>query len=132
MKIAAVTDDEITISQHFGRAADYWVVTIENGVITHEEKREKMGHAHFSGEPHAEDHSETRHGFDPAAQGRHARMLDAIQDCEVLLARGMGAGAYESIRQAGIKPIVTDIETIDLAVQQYLAGILEDHVERLH
>ena len=26
---------------------------------------------------------------------------------------------------------VTDIETIDLAVQQYLAGILENHVERL-
>lgn len=132
MKIAAVTDDEITISQHFGRAAYYWVVTIENGVITNEVKREKMGHTHFSGEPHTEGHSETRHGYDPAAQGRHARMLDAIQDCEVLLARGMGAGAYESIRQAGIKPVVTDVETIDLAVQQYLAGILEDHVERLH
>jgi hypothetical protein len=27
---------------------------------------------------------------------------------------------------------VTDIETIYLAVQQYLAGILENHVERLH
>jgi predicted Fe-Mo cluster-binding NifX family protein len=44
----------------------------------------------------------------------------------------MGAGAYESIRQAGIKPVVTDVETIDQAVQQYLAGILVDHVERLH
>ena len=70
--------------------------------------------------------------FDPAAQSRHARMLDAIQDCDVLLARGMGAGAYESIRQAGIKPVLTDVETIDLAVQQYLAGILEDHIEKLH
>lgn len=132
MKIAAVTDDEITISQHFSRAAYYWVVTSENDVITSEEKREKMGHSHFSGESHTENHSETRHGFDPAAQGRHARMLDAIQDCDVLLARGMGAGAYESILQAGKKPVVTDVETIDIAVQQYLAGILEDHVERLH
>jgi predicted Fe-Mo cluster-binding NifX family protein len=29
VKIAAVTDDGINISQHFGRAAYYWVVTIE-------------------------------------------------------------------------------------------------------
>lgn len=132
MKIAAVTDDEFTISQHFGRAAYYWVVTIENGVIVSEEKREKLGHAHFSGEAHSEVNSAAGHDFDPAAQSRHARMLDAIQDCDVLLARGMGAGAYESIRQAGIKPVLTDVETIDLAVQQYLAGILVDHVERLH
>jgi predicted Fe-Mo cluster-binding NifX family protein len=132
MKIAAVTDDEFTISQHFGRAAFYWVVTIENGVIVSEEKREKMGHTHLSGESHSQDGSEIRHGFDPAAQSRHTQMLDAIRDCDVLLARGMGAGAYESLRQAGIKPVVTDVETIDLAVQQYLAGILEDHVEKLH
>jgi predicted Fe-Mo cluster-binding NifX family protein len=132
MKIAAVTDDEFTISQYFGRAAYYWVVTVETGVIVSQEKREKMGHAHFSGETYGKGQSETRHGFDPAAQNRHARMLDAIQDCDVLLARGMGAGAYESIRQAGIKPFVTDVETIDIAIQQYLAGILTDHVERLH
>lgn len=132
MKIAAVTDDECTISQHFGRAAFYWVVTIEDGVIVSEEKREKMGHIHFSGEEHSGNHSSGQHGFDPAAQNRHGRMIDAIRDCDVLLTRGMGAGAYESIRQAGIKPIVTDVETIDQAVQQYMAGSLTDHVERLH
>jgi predicted Fe-Mo cluster-binding NifX family protein len=132
MKIAAVTDDGFMISQHFGKAAYYWVVTIEDGVIVSEEKRDKLGHTHFSGEAHAEAHASEQHGFDPAAQHRHARMIEAIQDCDVLLARGMGAGAYESIRQAGIKPVVTDVETIDIAVQQYLAGILVDHVERLH
>ncbi len=132
MKIAAVTDDGLSISQHFGRAAYYWVVTIEDGVIVSEEKREKMGHTHFSGEDHTGEHATAQHGFDSAAQNRHARMIDAIRDCEVLLARGMGAGAYESIRQAGIKPVVTDVDSIDIAVQQYLAGILVDHVERLH
>ena len=40
--------------------------------------------------------------FDPAAQSRHASMAAAIADCQVLLARGMGAGAYESMRQANI------------------------------
>ena len=59
--------------------------------------------------------------------------MDAdLSDCEVLMARGMGRGAYESIQQANIRPIVTDIAGIDEAVQAYLEGILADHSERLH
>jgi predicted Fe-Mo cluster-binding NifX family protein len=59
-------------------------------------------------------------------------MVEAIADCDVLLARGMGAGAYESIKRAGIRPIVSEIAGIDEAVQAFLAGTLTDHVERLH
>ena len=33
MKIAAISEDEITISQHFGRAPFYVVVTVENNLI---------------------------------------------------------------------------------------------------
>jgi predicted Fe-Mo cluster-binding NifX family protein len=59
-------------------------------------------------------------------------MTSAIADCDVLLARGMGAGAYESMKQADIRPVVTDVTNIDEAVQDYLAGSLTDHVEKLH
>jgi predicted Fe-Mo cluster-binding NifX family protein len=133
MKIAAVSDDGVTISQHFGRALFYVVITVEEGQIIGREIREKMGHAHFAGEHHHGHGADPRgHGFDPAAQSRHARMIEAIADCDVLLARGMGAGAYESLRQAGIRPIITDIARIDDAVQAYLEGKLEDHPEWLH
>lgn len=133
MKIAAVSDDGVTISQHFGRAPFYVVVTVEEGRVTGREVREKMGHAHFAGEHHHGHGLDPRgHGFDPAAQSRHARMIAAITDCEILLARGMGAGAYENLRQAGIRPVLTDIARIDDAVQAYLEGRLEDHPERLH
>ncbi len=135
MKIAAVSDDSVTISQHFGRAPFYVVVTVEEGRVIGREVREKMGHAHFAGEHHhGHEHGPDPrgHGFDAAAQSRHARMIAAIADCDVLLARGMGAGAYESIRQAGIRPVLTDIARIDDAVQAYLKGRLEDHPERLH
>ena len=135
MKIAAVSEDGVTISQHFGRAPFYVVVTVENGQITGREKRDKLGHAQFAGEPHGEHGSGANtqgHGFEPEAQGRHARMVEAIADCDVLLARGMGAGAYESMKQASIRPIVTDIAGIDEAMQAFLAGTLTDHVERLH
>jgi predicted Fe-Mo cluster-binding NifX family protein len=132
MKIAAVSEDGRTISQHFGRAPFYIVVTVEDGKIVSREQRDKMGHAHFAGEPHAEDQDPRGHGFDSAAQGRHTRMSAAIADCQALLARGMGAGAYESLQQAGIRPVITDIPTIDEAVQAYLTGGIVDHTERLH
>lgn len=135
MKIAAVSEDGITISQHFGRAPYYVVVTIEEGKVISKELRDKLGHAQFSGEHHEEHHPESDsrgHGFDPAAQSRHARMAAAIQDCEILLARGMGAGAYSSLAQAGIRPILTDIATIDEAIQAVLRGDIVDHPERLH
>ena len=124
MKIAAVSEDGVTISQHFGRAPFYVVVTVQDGRILSRETRDKLGHAQFAGETHDEPReAEPRgHGFDPAAQDRHVRMAAAIADCEVLLARGMGAGAYESMRQAGIRPIVTDIGTIDDAVRAYRRG----------
>ncbi|MGQ9494175.1 MAG: NifB/NifX family molybdenum-iron cluster-binding protein [Anaerolineae bacterium] len=135
MKIAAVSEDGVTISQHFGRAPFYVVVTIEDNKIVKRETRDKMGHAQFASEPHAEGThgADLRgHGFDVGAQSRHARMAAAIADCQVLLARGMGAGAYESMRQAGIRPIVTDIASIDEAVQAYLDGRIVDHTEYLH
>lgn len=132
MKIAAVSEDGITISQHFGRAPYYIVVTVENNILVSHEKREKMGHSHFAGEPHVENEDPRGHGFDPAAQSRHASMAAAISDCEVLLARGMGAGAYDSMKQAGIQPVVTVIENIDEAVKDYLMGLLEDHIQKLH
>jgi len=134
MKIAAVSEDGVTISQHFGRAPFYVVVTVEDGKIVSREQRDKLGHAHFAGEPHEEAHgSDPRgHGFDPAAQNRHTRMAATIGDCEALLCGGMGAGAYQSMEQAGIRPIITDIPTIDEAVQAYLSGQILDHTERLH
>jgi hypothetical protein len=36
------------------------------------------------------------------------------------------------MQQAGIEPIVTDIEDIDAAVEAYLAGTLRNQVEKLH
>jgi len=135
MKIAAVSEDGVTISRHFGRAPFYVVVTVENRKIISRETRDKMGHNQFAGEAHEGHRQEADprgHGFAPAAQNRHVRMAAGIADCQVLLAGGMGADSYESIKRAGIRPVVTDVANIDDAVQAYLAGSLKDHVEKLH
>jgi predicted Fe-Mo cluster-binding NifX family protein len=52
MRIAAITDDGKTISQHFGRAAHYMVVTIENGKIVDRQLRDKLNHDQIGGGHH--------------------------------------------------------------------------------
>jgi predicted DNA-binding protein (UPF0251 family)/predicted Fe-Mo cluster-binding NifX family protein len=132
MKIAIVTDDEKTICQHFGRASLYVVFTVEEGRITHRETRPKMGHSHFGAS--ADHHSEHggKHGFDPASQQKHASMAEAIKDSQVLIAGGMGMGAYESMKSYKIEPIVTDVSSIEEAVQLYIEGKLPNLINRVH
>jgi predicted Fe-Mo cluster-binding NifX family protein len=59
-------------------------------------------------------------------------MAESIADCEAVLCRGMGMGAYQSMQVLGIRPVVTDIETIDEAALAYNRGNIIDHPERLH
>jgi predicted Fe-Mo cluster-binding NifX family protein len=132
IKVAAITDDGKTISQHFGRAQYYLVVTVENGQIVHRELRDKLGHAHFANQPHAEEQPGQPHGMDAASHNKHLQMAESIADCEALLCRGMGMGAYESMKVVGIRPVVTDIIVIDEAVKAYIEGNIVDQVERLH
>lgn len=132
MKIALITDDGQTISQHFGRARYYLVATIEDGQVVQREMRDKLGHHHFSSQEQGEHQASERHGFDPASQNRHASMAQAIADCQVIICGGMGAGAYESMRQYNIRPVVTDLRKIDEVLQAYLAGNLQDRTDLLH
>ena len=132
MKIAAITDDGRTISQHFGRAPYYLVATVENGAIVNREMRDKLGHAHFADEPHEADQPGQPHGFGPASQSRHTQMAEAIADCQALLCGGMGAGAYQSMAERGIKPVVTEIASIDEAVTAYVEGKIVDRTDWLH
>lgn len=132
MKIAAITDDGKTISQHFGRAQYYQVVTVENGEIINRELRNKLGHAHFMNQPHAEDQPGQPHGMDTTAHNKHLQMAEAIADCEALVCGGMGRGAYESMKIRGIRPLVTDIKAIDEAVLAYMNGTIVDQIDKLH
>lgn len=132
MKIAAITEDGTTISQHFGRAPHYLVVTVEDGKVIARELRDKLGHNHFAAEPHPEDKPGQPHGMGPEAQDRHVRMALAIEDCEALLCGGMGYGAYQSMQARGIKPIVTEIVSIDEAIAAYVEGRIVDQVDKLH
>ena len=136
MKIAIITDDEKTISQHFGRAAKYAVYSVEDNKLTNLEIRRKTGHNDFV---KLEEHKEHKHHDDPRGHGfgdhsndKHQKMFESIKDCDVLIVRGMGRGAYQGLEKFGIKPIVTNIEGIEMAAKAVVNGTIVNYKEKLH
>ncbi len=123
LKIAVITDDQETVSPHFGMARYYMVYEIKDGVIINKEAKEKPFH-------NREGMNHTHRGADEASV--HANMLSGVSDCEALISRGMGRGMYFSILQMGIKPYVTSTALVDDAIKEYIQGTLDNHVERLH
>ncbi len=147
MKIAVVTDDEKTISAHFGRAHYYMVVTLADDQVVSRERRAKPGHGIHSHDDHApvaltetrqdpdqhHDHAhEPGHHHGPAADARHTSMAGIIADCQVLLAGGMGAGMRTTLQAQGIRLILTDVGTIDAALAAYVDGTLVNLADSRH
>lgn len=131
MKIAFITEDGKTISQHFGRAPFYLVIEVKEGLVLDQEMRDKLGHRQFTEEGDHHAHG-TDQGMDAASLDKHNRMAQAIQDCDVLICGGMGMGAYQSMQSFGITPHVTQLTSIDEALQAFLTGDLRDETDRLH
>ena len=125
MKIAAVTDDGVTIHSHFGQAQLYEVLTVENNLIVAREQRVKPAHHQHGAH---EEHDLHAAGGDAHALG----MAEVIADCQVLLARGMGQPAFAALQAAGIQPILTELHSIDDAANAYLRGELKHRDERVH
>ncbi len=135
MKIATVSDNGVTISQHFGKAPYYIVVTVEDGKVVAKEKRVRGANTcacnHGAASPQAKDcHGEAGHSAGPESQNMHTRMADSIDDCKVLIAGGMGYGAYASLKSRNLDAIVTDVSDIDQAVKLYLDGKLVNYMEQ--
>lgn len=135
MKIAVVTDDGIAVSRHFGRARFYAVLSIEEQRVVGKEMLDR------SDTLQPVDEHEARHGLSgqidchgtgTAAAATHLRMVQPIKDCEALVTRGMSWSARECLLEAGIRPILTDIENVDDVVTAYLDGSIVDHTELLH
>lgn len=136
MKIALVTMDGKTISQHYGRSPYYIIYTIENGKIVEQELR-RRGTGHFApnaqhehNHEHEHEHSHAEgHGHGEEADKKHATMAQEIADCKVLVAGMMGTGAYQSFVKAGIEVVMTDFVLAEEAAMAYLDGNLPNLAE---
>lgn len=118
IKIAVATEDQQNISNHFGRAPQYRIITVEQSNIMGNEVRSKPYHSQQ--EPH------------PAgANQSHDDMFAPIADCQVLICGGMGTPAYDKAQAAGLNVILTG-GGIEAAVQAYLSGVLTSDLRRIH
>jgi predicted Fe-Mo cluster-binding NifX family protein len=124
--IAFVTDDGTKISSHFGRAMYYEIITMHDGKIADRRRVSKAGHHSFGGGTHREE------GTGPGDDHKHSIMTAPLTSVSVLVARGMGLGAQQHLIASGIEPILTDLHTIDEALESYAAGTLVNNPRRLH
>lgn len=119
LHIAAVTEDGERLSAHFGMAPLYRVFIIQDGQIVGEETRPKPHHHHV---PHHDNHHDHHD---------HQDMFAPIQDCQVLLAGGMGEPAYQKALDAGLNVILTGGKITE-AVDLFLKGNLSSDLRRIH
>ncbi len=144
MKIAFVADDLQTISSHFGRAPHVVVVTVEDGKEAARELRTKEAHSddHEHDHEHGHDHGlvelhDHQHGHTHANDsGHHDRdhtsKFTSMQDCDVMVVRGIGSPAIAHARNMGLEVFLTRETTIDAALAAYLGGKLDNDPRRIH
>jgi predicted Fe-Mo cluster-binding NifX family protein len=120
-KIAFPSDDGETISKHLGHAKYFQVVMVENGQVQSTERREKASHSH-QGHSH-----EQEAGIHPGQT-----MIEAIRDCQVLIAGGMGQPMYNRAISSGLEVYLTGEDRISEAIEAYQKGTLSSDMRRVH
>jgi predicted Fe-Mo cluster-binding NifX family protein len=94
MRIAIPSDDKTTISGHTGRCAGFLIYAIEDQQAKQEDYRQNTaGHAHH----HTSGEHEEHHHHD------HHAMIELLNDCDAVVAVGMGPRLINDLEIAGIK-----------------------------
>ncbi len=131
MKIAIPSNDKINIAGHFGRTKGFVICEIDNQEVIKKEYKENnfTGHAkgkHSEGEhEHHEHHEHHKHEHDE--HHSHKGIFDAIGDCRMVIAGGMGRRLYDEFQQKNINVFVTKEKNIDNALNLFFDGNLDNN-----
>ncbi|HEX3038114.1 MAG TPA: NifB/NifX family molybdenum-iron cluster-binding protein [Oscillospiraceae bacterium] len=105
MKIAVTTENDM-IFQHFGKCKSFTVFQVENGEI------------------------KSKSLLDAGESGHSAlATLLAEQNVSLLICGGIGGGAKDALRSAGIELVAGAQGNVERAVRDYLAGKLVNNPE---
>ena len=130
MKIAIPTMDGTSISAHFGKSKGFLVYEFEGGTIR---SRELRANAQHQGHDHDHGCQGQTHGreaiHDPLQeQGHrhdHGGFARLLSDCQAVIVRGMGAGAAQAMRAAGIRVCLIEEDCLpEEAVAAFASGKL--------
>lgn len=120
MRIAVACDDESTMAAHFGRCAGFAVFDISERAATPVEYRPNTGGHH---QAHATGDHEHHHRA--GAPDHHHSFIALIDDCGVVVCRGMGRRAVADLLARGIVPsIVSEDLSPREAAERYAVGRL--------
>ncbi|MBS1854461.1 MAG: hypothetical protein JST11_03775 [Acidobacteria bacterium] len=120
MRIAVPTNDELTVSPHFGRSAAFLVFETCDGAILNRELRP-------NGAAHHHDHSQEHH-----QPHNHAEIVATLAGCDLVLCAGIGHRAADALKSAGIATVVAGpAGSPEDTVRAYLDGTLPKHAPRL-
>lgn len=123
MKIAIASDDKVTICAHFGRTLGFLIFEIDDGKIINKEYilNDFTGHAQGHHHEHDHDHNQPH---------SHGGILGALNDCQVVISKGMGRRLYVDFQQAKKEVFISHESDAEKAVELYLQGNLTDHPEK--
>jgi predicted Fe-Mo cluster-binding NifX family protein len=127
MKIAIPSDEGTYLCQHFGRTLGFTIFEVADGQIIKQEYRLNNFTGHALGQ-----HNEYLHhgaGQDDHAQHSHNRILNALNDCEVVIAGGMGRRLVDDLTDAGKKIFLTSEPETRKAVEMFLVNKLNSDKE---
>lgn len=122
-KIAMPSDDQVSISGHFGRTKGFLIFDIDGNKVNNKIYVENniTGHAQGHHNDHQHDHNH---------QHSHGGILQALKDCKVIIARGMGRRLMIDFAENNKEVFVTDTANADEAVDQFIKGNLDHNPEK--
>jgi predicted Fe-Mo cluster-binding NifX family protein len=113
-RIAISTNDKLTISEHLG-TCKYIALYDLNGNDVVNEKFIENNFTHVSGK-----------------KDSHGNFVEALQNCDVVISRGIGSGLEEGLKASGTDVnIVYDDGRLMFILLAYLQGQLSENKERV-
>ena len=138
LKIAIVTKNGESIVGTFGSSKYFKVFEVENNKINKTELREVYVDQMEKDVPTlvSKNNGGTGTKFSlnvvDKSKEKHMKIAKSISDCDVVIARGMCANAWDSIEQFKMEPIITTNKDFELTVEEYLNKTLANHKDKIH
>ena len=101
-RIAIPSDDRQTIAPHFGRAGGFLVFDFDGTALT----------------------ADYRLMPELGRESRHEGIVNALRDCDVVIAGGMGGGMMSALYAAGIEVAISTVADARKAAEMLVADIL--------
>lgn len=116
MKIAIPSNDNLNISNHFGKTKGFVICEIDTNNIIKKEYKQNTFTGHAQGLHHDNEHDHSHQGI-----------FKAIGDCQTVIAGGMGKRLYNDFEKNNIKVFVTKETNIDDALKSFMNDTLENN-----